>query len=264
MGIVGTLRELPGLRLRVRLRTPGFGGKAATLGDEMRRADLGPMEKALFIAERSLAAVGLGDAVALGRHDFFELDQPPTPGRRPEGLAIRTAGEADLEGVCAVAETPPRLVLERLRRGDLVYVGVVDGRVLCHAWFHRGPRPFTEDQPPLARWALDATTFWSYGSAAAEARGSGFFVDVFQTALADLFRLHGAGRVQCRIRRTNAIAALLHERIGFHRVGTMVGFGTPWLRSLVWLGPPARSFVLGPNSATALSIPPAAQAPAPT
>ena len=272
MGFVGTFRDWPGLRPGLRglgragvkgsvVAGPASPGSLATLGAEMPRTDVGSVEKALLLAERSLAAVGLGGAITLGRHDFFELTRPPTPSRCPEGLAIRTAGEADLDGVCAVAETPPRLVVERLRRGDLVYIGVLDGRVSCHAWFHRGPRPFTEDQPPLARWALDAATFWSYGGAAAETRGSGTFVDVFQTALADLFRLHGAERVQCRIRRTNIIAALLHERIGFQRVGTMTGFGTPWLRSLVWLGPPVVPYVLGPNSATAIAIPPPLRRP---
>jgi hypothetical protein len=245
MGIVGTLRDLPALR-----------GRASLFGKEMRRADIGAVEKTLLVAERSLVALGLGRAVTVGRHDFFELTRPPTPRRAPDGLEIRTAGVSDLEGLCAVAETPPRLVDERLRRGDVVYVGVADGRVACHAWFHRGPKPFTEDQTPLARWDLAAGTFWSYGAAAIESRHSGHFVDVFQTALADLFRLHGAERVQCRIRRTNAIAALLHEQIGFVRVGSLTGFATPWLRSLVWLGTPARTFMLGPNSAQAIHIPP--------
>jgi hypothetical protein len=246
MGIVGTWREWPGLRARLRGHTDG----------QPDHISVSSVEKALLIAERSLAIVGQGAGVTLGRHDFFELDSAPMPPEIAPGLAIRTAGEDDLEGVCAVAETPPRLVLERLRRGDLVYIGVAGGRVTCHAWFHRGPRPFTEDQPHLARWALDETTFWAYGGAAVESRGSAFFVDVFQTALADLFSLHGARRVLCRIRRTNAIAALLHERLGFRRIGCIAGVGTPWLRSLVWLGPPTRTFILGPNSATTVDIPP--------
>ena len=34
------------------------------------------------------------------------------------------------------------LLRRRMDRGDLLYVGQLGGSLLCHSWFHRGPRPF--------------------------------------------------------------------------------------------------------------------------
>jgi hypothetical protein len=231
--------------------------KARTFSVQLRRGDLAPVDKALVLAQRSLAAAGLDEHLSIGRHDIYQLEAPPPILRGSGDLAIRTASDSDLDGVCAVDDTPPALVLERLRRGDLLYLGARDGRVLCHVWFHRGPRPFIEDEAVLARWALKSTTFWCYGEAAVSAaRASGDFVEVFQTALDDLFKLHGAERVQCRVARADSLSLLLHERLGFKRLGTFSGFSTPWIRSLVWTGPPARSFLIGPNSTRTLLLPP--------
>jgi hypothetical protein len=213
------------------------------------------------VAQRSLAVIGLGEHFSVGRHDIESLTEPPAPVNAVEGMTIRTAGEGDLEGVCAVDETPPRLVLERMRRGDLVYVGVTDRRVVCHAWFHRGPRPFTEDEPMLARWALPARTFWSYaGATAPEARRLGLLPQVLRTGLVDLFELHGAAQVLCRVSRANTMSLLLHERLGFKRLGTVTVVASPWGRSLVWLGASpgsiSKRFVLGPNSQESIGLPP--------
>lgn len=244
------------MTLRSRLR-----GKLATIGQALARADLSMTDKAVLLAQRSLAVARLDTRFVVDRHLAFELRDPPKVMRGLRDLVIRTAAARDLAGVCAVNDTPPALIHERLDRGDLVYVGELDGRVLCHVWFHRGPTPFVEDAVWLARWALTRTTFWSYDAAACDdARRSGIFVKVFQRALRDAFELHGADRIQCMIRRHNTMSIAVHERLGFQRLGGFAAIATPWGRSLRWHGNSEsgsrRIYLLGAHSPQEIPLPP--------
>ena len=124
--------------------------------------------------------------------------------------------------------------------------------------FHAGPRPFDEDRPQYAEWDLPPGAFWSYDAAAnAESRASGVFVKVFQTALVSLFREHGAERVMCSVRLANEGSILLHERLGFRRLGVMTAISLPWLKWLRFDAPPvSQQWVVPFRGEVRLPMPP--------
>jgi hypothetical protein len=235
----GLLGGLLGLAERGRRRLEPLRGKAHDLAAELRRADRSRGDKVVLLAQRLLWSARLSDQVKIGRIVFFELRTPPRVFRGLRDLLVRQANRGDIAAICAVDGAPEDLVRQRLDRGDLCFVGQLEGRVLCHTWFHGGPQPFEEDRQLYADWAIPEGTYWSYDAAAnAESRASGVFVKVFQTALGTLFREHGAQRVQCYVRLANESSLVLHERLGFRRVGVMTGVALPWVRWLRFDAPP--------------------------
>jgi hypothetical protein len=235
----------------------GLRKRARSLAEHLLRLDVPGVDKAFVIAQRSLVTLGLGERMAVTRRDVWQLETAPPAGPAGE-LVVRTAAARDLDGVCAVIETPLALVHERLRNGDWVYVGLLDGIVVCHLWFHRGPRPFTEDEHTLARWALPASTVWCFGHGATPVgRDTSLRETLYRTALRDAFTLHGAAAVQTATSSANSASRLLHESLGFRRLGHLMGFATPWLRTVIWQGETTRTYVLGPQSGVAVSFPPA-------
>ena len=245
----------------------------ATLDDKLRRFtsklrrdDLSRQDKIVIVTHYALHMLRLYPHVALSRHVLFELTAPPRVLRGLRDLVIRPGTLADLPALIGLGEGDEAdgdLLRRRFDRGDLLYVGQLGGSLLCQSWFHRGPRPFDEDGEHLAHWQLDDNTYWSYDAAAARAaRSSGLFVKVFQTGLRDLFEARGAKRVQCRVRSDNTSSVLLHERLGFQRLGTVTALRTPLLRVLQFHGPAGATRWLVPVG-EALNLPVPPQAPPP-
>lgn len=219
--------------------------KLATLRRHWRRDDLSAPDKAALLCATALASLGVDGLLSIGRHHLYEIDRPPPVPRGLRDLVVRAASAADAPALAAVSGNPPALVRARFRRGDLAFAGESQGRLLAHAFFHRGPAPFCEDEARIAPVALAPGTVWSYDAAAvADARATGVFVKVFTTALAEVFAQDHA-RVQSRVATANTRSILLHERLGFRRLGTLLAIATPWSRLLRWEGDAPRTLVTG-------------------
>ena len=211
--------------------------KLARLRSELARRDLPFPDQAINVVEMSLKAMHLWPKVLVGREVFYELRCPPPEFRGLRDLTARRGTPADADAICAVDATDPALVAGRFAQGDLVFLGELDGRILAHVWFHRGPTPFVEDEPEYPSWDVPAASYWSYHAISVpEARASGVFVKVFQLGLRALFLEHGADLVRCRVKSTNLASIALHERMGFRRLGTLSVFSIAGLCGLHWDG----------------------------
>lgn len=232
-------------------------GTLGRIREELTRDDLDPPTRALRVAELALIAARVAPAVAIVHERFYELTKAPPQFRGLRDLVVRRAGPADADTL-AELETTRADVDRRLAAGDLAYVGELNGRVLAQAWFHPGPEPFDEDADLLARWSLDSDTFWSYAAyARPEARLSGVFVKVFQTALREIMTVHGGARVRCRVKAVNTPSVTLHERMGFHVIGEITALALPGMRILSWTGEGgARRWVYPRKKGNVMSLPP--------
>lgn len=211
--------------------------KLDRLRGQLERDDLDATSRALHIAERTLISTGLWPMVSVSHERFYELTAAPRQFRGLRDLRIRLGTRDDVAAITELDGTPGWRIAERFMRGDLVYLGELDGRLLAHSWYHRGPDPFDEDRPLLPRWEVPADAFWSYNAyTLPEARTSGVFVKLFQTALRELMVDRGATRVRCRIKAANAASRSLHERLGFAPLGTLIVLTVPGARVLSWDG----------------------------
>jgi hypothetical protein len=240
-----------------------FRTKIDRFRQELGRTDIDRTARALHIAELSLKAARVGPTIALGHERLYELTAAPKRFRGLRDLSVRVAGLPDLSALAGLTGASPTRIRDRLARGDLAYVGELDGRMLAHSWFHRGPEPFCEDMPLFPRWAVSVDTFWSYHAyTLPEARTSGVFVKVFQVALHELLSVHGAARVRCLVKASNMASVQLHERMGFHRLGTVVALCVPGARLVSWHGSGgAQHWVQRRADTTVLPLPPEPDAP---
>ena len=232
--------------------------KLDRLRSELARPDLDRIGRALHVAGLSLTAAGLAPTIAIAHERFYELRAAPKQFRGLRDLRIRLAGPDDAAGLSVLDGTPRWRFEGRLARGDLGYVGEHDGRLLAHSWFHRGPEPFDEDAPLLPRWDVPADAFWSYNAfTLPEARATGVFVKLFQSALRELMIDRGATRVRCRVKVANAPSVALHERFGFEPLGTLMALTVPGARLLSWQGRgPPRRWVERRHTAGVMTFPP--------
>ena len=232
--------------------------KVDRLRDELRRDDVGLTARALRVAELSLRAIRVWPAVTIGHERFYELTCAPRQFRGLRDLGVRLARPDDAAAMSALDGTPRARIAERFARGDLGYVAEHDRRILAHSWFHRGPAPFDEDVPLFPRWDVPADAFWSYNAfTLPEARASGVFVKLFQTALRELLTDRGAARVRCRVKVTNVLSVMLHERLGFATLGTLITVAIPGARLLSWQGSGgARHWVERRNGGHVMTFPP--------
>ena len=237
-----------------------FLRKIDRLRTQLAREDIDAASRALHIAERSLMAAGLWPAVTISHERFYELTAAPRQFRGLRDLRIRLGTPDDTAAITALDGTPGWRIAERFGRGDLGYVGEHNGRLLAHSWFHRGPDPFDEDRPLLPRWDVPADAFWSYNAfTVPEARASGVFVKLFQTALRELIVDRGAARVRCRVKAANAASISLHERFGFVPLGTLIALSVPGARVLSWEGSGRTRRWIEPRDTTAvMALPPEA------
>jgi hypothetical protein len=196
--------------------------------------------------------------VSISHERFYELTTAPRQFRGLRDLRIRLGTRDDAAAITALDGTPGWRIAERFARGNLVYVGEHDGRLLAHSWFHRGPEPFDEDRPLLPRWDVPADAFWSYNAfTVPAARASGVFVKLFQTALRELIVDRGAARVRCRVKAANAASISLHERFGFAPLGTLVALSVPGARVLSWDGGGrTRRWIEPRDTAAVMALPP--------
>jgi GNAT superfamily N-acetyltransferase len=222
------------------------------------RRDLDRVARAIHVADLSLVAARISPVITIGQDRFYELTAAPRQFRGLRDLRVRLAGPDDTAALAALDTTPPRLIAERFARDNLAYVGELDGRMLAHSWFHRGPAPFDEDAPRLPSWHVPADAYWSYHAyTLPEARTSGVFVKLFQTALRELLVDRGAARVRCRVRVSNAASVTLHERLGFAPLGTLIALVVPGARLLSWQGGGrARSWVERRDAHRVMTFPP--------
>lgn len=237
-----------------------FIRKLERLRDQLARDDIDGTSRALHIVERSLMAARLWPRVSVSYERFYELTAAPRQFRGLRDLRIRLGTPDDTAAITALDGTPGWRIAERFARGDLAYVGEHDGRLLAHSWFHRGPDPFDEDRPLLPRWDVPADAFWSYNAfTVPEARASGVFVKLFQTALRELLVDRGAARVRCRVKAANAASISLHERFGFASLGTLVALSVPGARVLSWEGSGrTRRWIEPRNTPAVMTLPPEA------
>ncbi len=228
------------------------------LRDQLEREDIDATSRALHIAERTLISMGLWPSVSISHERFYELTAAPKQFRGLRDLRIRLGTRDDAPAMTALDGTPGWRIAERFVRGDLVYVGEHDGRLLAHSWFHRGPEPFDEDRPLLPRWEVPADAFWSYNAfTLPEARASGVFVKLFQTALRELIVDRGAARVRCRVKAANAASISLHERFGFAPLGALIALSVPGARVLSWeSGGRTRRWIEPRDTASVMAFPP--------
>jgi hypothetical protein len=225
---------------------------------ELARTDRSVADKALLVTQRILDRTGLEPRVTVSRRVIVETRSPPNPFRGMRDLLVRRGSARDVDALSTIDDTDPQLVRDRLARGELAYVGEVDGEVLCHTWFHAGPAPFDEDRASCTGWALDDATYWSFnGASRADARTSGVFVKLFQEALRDVFEGHGAKRVQGFILDRNRQSIVMHERMGFTILGTLFTAAVGPLKWLRWTsGGKSRQWVLARNDQQPLAFPP--------
>lgn len=213
-------------------------------------------EKALSLAS---ALLRRSEHLGLTRQTFFELTAPPAVFRGLRDLIVRRGTDADVAAIAAVRGCPEATVRRRLAAGDHVFVGDLEGRVLAHIWLHAGPSPFREDEGHLARWQLAKDTLWSFDAATSEeARASGVFVKVFQTALREALTTLGAARVQSMANVLNHGSIAMHERLGFQRLGTLTVARLGPIAALRWDGdaPPRTRTMLRRSGRFALRVPP--------
>ena len=233
--------------------------KLGRLRNELTRRDLPLPDRATNVVEMTLKAMRLWPKVLVGREVFYELRSPPPEFRGLRDLTARRGSSEEAAAICAVDAADPKLVAGRFAKGDLVFLGELDRRILAHVWFHRGPTPFAEDEPDYPSWDVPAGSYWSYHAISVmEARASGVFVKVFQHGLRALFLEHGAAVVRCRVKSTNLASIALHERMGFRRLGTLSVFSLAGRRGLHWdgeAGPRWLHHRLRPG--TVLGLPPA-------
>lgn len=232
--------------------------KLDRLRSELARDDLDGISRALHIAGLSLASAGLYPRLSVAHERFYELTAAPRQFRGLRDLRIRLATPGDAQALSALDGTERWRFEDRLARGDLGYVGEHDGRLLAHSWFHRGPEPFDEDAPLFPRWDVPADAYWSYNAfTLPEARASGVFVKLFQTALRELLVDRGAARVRCRVKVANAASVSLHERFGFAALGTLIAVAVPGARLLVWQGGgTTRRWIERRDTASVMRFPP--------
>ena len=232
--------------------------KLAILSHEITRRDNDLPDKLLRISQRGVGMLGASPHVDVSRRLIFELTKAPKPFRGMKDLVIRRGTIDDLRPLSTIDHTDESLVRSRLARGELAYVGELDGEILCHTWFHPGPTPCDEDRDTGASWALDANTFWSYnGASKAEARMSGVFVKLFQNALHEVFEVHGASRVHGFIHDTNLPSIRMHERLGFTCLGALVVVAVPGFKWLRWDGSgTSRQWVVRRSRDFAIAFPP--------
>src|SRR5512144_2253135 len=236
--------------------------KIDQLRGELRRTDLSRRDRAVWISERALKTWSLWPVVAVGREAVYELVAPPATFRGLRDLSVRRATPGDVDAMAALVPedpTDPALIRARLGAGDAAFVGELEGRMLAHGWFHPGPEPFHEDAELYGSYAIDEGTWWSYHAVAApEARSSGVFIKVFQTALRSLFLESGAARVLGGVKTTNRPSLAMHERLGFRSLGTLESLLVPGLRWVRWTGAGGtRHWVRSRATSPLLSFPPA-------
>jgi hypothetical protein len=227
--------------------------------EELRREGVSPGDRLLRLAQRTLRSTGLAPHVDVNRCVIIDLTAPPKVASGFSDLVVRRGEERDVPAVCAIDATPQALARARLARGDVVYVGEIDGALVCHTWFHRGPAPFDEERRLFAVWRLDASTFWSYhGVALPEYRTSGVYAKLLQVALRELFDNERASHVQGFIHHWNEPSIAMHARLGFSILGTVTAVALPTHKWLRWEGPGiSRRWLLRRGSDFALSFPPA-------
>jgi RimJ/RimL family protein N-acetyltransferase len=238
--------------------------KLDRLRSELRRTDLSRLDRVVGISESALKASSLWPWVAVGRRMVYELTAPPAAFRGLRDLAVRRATPDDTDGMAAMFPddpTEPALIRARFAAGNTAFVGELDGRLLAHVWFHPGPTPFDDDAQIYGSFALDDGAWWAYHAiAVAEARSSGLFIKVFQSALRSLFLDSGATRVLSGVKTTNAVSVAMHERMGFRRVATLEAVLVPGLRWLRRSGEGgARNWVRLRSSPPLVSFPQAAR-----
>jgi hypothetical protein len=235
-----------------------FGSRFTQIRAELARPDRSVADKALLVTQRILDRTGLEPRVTVSRRVIVEIRSPPKPFRGMRDLVVRRGAEGDVDALSTIDDTEPQLVRDRLARGELAYVGAVDGEILCHTWFHAGPAPFEEDRSSCTGWALDDVTYWSFnGASRADARSSGVFVKLFQEALRDVFEGHGAKRVQGFILDRNQQSITMHERMGFTILGTLFTAAVGPMKWLRWTsGETSRQWLLARDEVQPLAFPP--------
>lgn len=223
------------MRLELQTRLSPLRERVREIQHDLQRTDLSSGDKAVMAARRVLGACHLDQHVWVGRQVFFELREPPKIMRGLRDLVVRRGHPGEIDALHRIDGDPPSLIRQRFLRGDLLFVGQLDGELLCQTWFHRGPQAFDEDTLRWATWDLEQGTFWSYAAAANQlARTSGVFVKVFQTALCSLFNEAGTRRVVCMVKHLNDASMTMHERLGFRRIGIMTHALVPGLKWLRW------------------------------
>jgi hypothetical protein len=206
-------------------------------GREVLRKDVSASERAVRLGQRLVNAGHLDPHVSIKRNVIVELTTPPKEIRALRDLIVRRGGERDVESLATIDDTPPELVRARLARGDLAYLGLIGGKVVCKTWFHRGPAPFDEDRDAIVAWALAPSAFWSYnGAAAPDAMATGFFIKMFVVGLRELFEQEKATQILGYIRDNNAPSLALHDRLGFARAGTLITVNLPAVKWVHWRG----------------------------
>jgi hypothetical protein len=231
-----------------------LGRKVAGLAKVLRQ-DSSASEKLFRLAQKSIQSLRLSPALSIERCVLVEATKPPKATRGLSDLVVRHAQQGDFSALAALDNRKIDLFRTRLDRGDFVYVGQLDGSVVCFTCFHRGPTFFDDERAIFARWALDdAATFWSYDAVAPlEIRAAGVVAKLFQIALHEIFELHGARRVRGFIHDWNQPSLILHERMGFVTIGKATALGVPGLKWLRWEnGHDKRQWLLPRNSDFAL------------
>jgi hypothetical protein len=209
----------------------------AGLAEEWARPETSIPDKLLRIAQRGAQTAGLAPTIGIGRCVIVELTEAPRPMRGFSDLEVRRAAAADVPQMCRLDNADPALYRARLDRGDMAYVGLVDGEVLCQTWFHRGPTSFDEERSSFVRWALDPASCWSYDAMTrADARASGVFVKLFQHALREVLALPGVRRIQGFIHHANEPSLKMHQRLRFSVLGTLTTLAIPGLKWVHWSG----------------------------
>lgn len=227
-----------------------LGRKFVGLAKELKQ-DSSASEKLFRVAQKSVHSLGLSPAFSVERCVLVEATKPPKATRGLSDLVVRHAKEGDFSALAALDNRNPALFRSRLDRGDFIYVGQLDGSVVCFTCFHQGPTPFDDERAMFARWALeDASTFWSYDAVAPlEMRAAGVVAKLFEIALREIFEIRGAHRVRGFIHDWNQPSRILHERLGFTIIGRATALGVPGLKWLRWEnGPDKRYWLLPRNS----------------
>jgi hypothetical protein len=227
------------------------------IAEEWRRPGNSRLDKLFRISQRSARSFGLDPALGLYRALIVELDKPPSIMRGFSDLVVRKGEPGDIPGMCAVIGADPALYRGRFARGDLAYVGLVDGEILCQTWFHRGPTPFAEERSMFALWDVDDSTYWSYDAMTRpDARTSGIFVKVFQTALREVLEVHGGRKIQGFIHHTNDASLRMHDRLRFSILGSLTCLAVPGFKFLRWAdGRVSRQWLVAREGDLALRFP---------
>jgi hypothetical protein len=150
-----------------------------------------------------------------------------TAKRVPRVFTVRQAAPEDLPALQEFLAAP-QLARDRLERGDVCLVSLVDDRIAAAVWLALGPNQYHEDWEELrCIFSFPAGVAWSYDGRGAKLGAWGSLM----ARLGQFAQELGADEIYCIIDYSNRPSIDSHLSLGCQRMGLVVSallFGVPF------------------------------------